>query len=195
MFKGLVLFFIVLPLVAGSCIVAFLAIVSHFSHVSAERADKSRQAYENRALMEAAAKEKQAAMATAAKAKEDADIRESLRIDREAYERSPARLAERAQDDAARLEAERIKNEEKPAQKAKDKVERESPSRVRQAKIAAYQLAQASNGSPSFQIEVAKRYMRGDGLPLDKQLARYWLASACTNHESQATNLLKELAR
>lgn len=63
------------------------------------------------------------------------------------------------------------------------------------ARVAVYQLAQASNGLPSFQIEVAKRYMRGDGLELNKALAKFWLESACTNRESEATNLLKSLER
>lgn len=60
-------------------------------------------------------------------------------------------------------------------------------------KLIAYQLTQASNGLPSFQIEVAKRYLSGDGLEKNMTLARHWLNSACTNRDSQASNLLLRL--
>lgn len=62
-----------------------------------------------------------------------------------------------------------------------------------QARVIAYQFAQASNGLPSFQTEVAKRYLNGDGLEKNMTLARHWLNSACTNRDSQASNLLLRL--
>ena len=62
-------------------------------------------------------------------------------------------------------------------------------------RIVAYQLQQASNGSPSFQIEVGKRYMRGDGVETNLALARHWLQAACTNGESQASNLLAKITK
>ena len=62
-----------------------------------------------------------------------------------------------------------------------------------QARVIAYQLTQASNGLPSFQTEVAKRYLNGDGLEKNMTLARHWLNSACTNRDSQASNLLLRL--
>jgi hypothetical protein len=60
-------------------------------------------------------------------------------------------------------------------------------------RVIAYQLAQASNGLPSFQTEVAKRYLNGDGLEKNMTLALHWLNSACTNRDSQASNLLMRL--
>lgn len=61
------------------------------------------------------------------------------------------------------------------------------------ARIVAYQLVQASNGYPSFQIEVAKRYLAGDGVTTNRALAIHWLRAACTNGESEATNLLRQI--
>ena len=62
-------------------------------------------------------------------------------------------------------------------------------------RIVAFQLQQASNGSPSFQIELGKRYMRGDGVETNLALARHWLQAACTNGESQASNLLAQITK
>lgn len=62
-------------------------------------------------------------------------------------------------------------------------------------RVIAYQLQQASNGLPSFQLEVAKRYLKGDGVPQDHALATHWLRAACTNHDSTASNLLAELRK
>ena len=59
--------------------------------------------------------------------------------------------------------------------------------------IVVYQLKQASNGYPSFQLELGKRYMRGDGVETNLALALHWLQAACTNGESQASNLLMQL--
>ncbi len=50
-------------------------------------------------------------------------------------------------------------------------------------------------GSPTFQIEMGKRYMSGDGVETNLALARHWLQSACTNHESAASNLLERLLK
>ena len=60
-------------------------------------------------------------------------------------------------------------------------------------RVIANQLKQASNGSPTFQLELGKRYMSGDGVETNLALARHWLQSACTNHESGASNLLERL--
>lgn len=62
-------------------------------------------------------------------------------------------------------------------------------------RIVAYQLQQASNGYPSFQLELGKRYLRGDGVAVNTNLAIHWLKSACTNHESGASNLLQQITR
>lgn len=61
------------------------------------------------------------------------------------------------------------------------------------ARIIAYQQQQASNGLGSFQVELGRRYLRGEGVATNLTLAAHWLRSACTNGESQATNLLLQL--
>ena len=63
------------------------------------------------------------------------------------------------------------------------------------ARIVANQLKQASNGYATFQLELGKRYMSGDGVETNLALARHWLQSACTNHESAASNLLERLLK
>jgi len=62
-------------------------------------------------------------------------------------------------------------------------------------KVIAYQHQQASNGYPSFQLELGKRYLRGDGVETNLALARHWLQAACTNGESQASNLLAQITK
>jgi hypothetical protein len=61
---------------------------------------------------------------------------------------------------------------------------------AQQSKVVTYQLNQASNGLPSFQFEIGKRYLNGDGLEANRDLALHWLRSACTNGNEQASNLL-----
>ncbi|HWN95658.1 MAG TPA: SEL1-like repeat protein, partial [Methylomirabilota bacterium] len=55
------------------------------------------------------------------------------------------------------------------------------------------QLRSASNGLPYAQLELGKRYLRGDGVETNLTLARHWLTAACTNGESQASNLLRQI--
>ncbi len=101
-----------------------------------------------------------------------------------------------------REEAARMASEER-TRKAAEQAKREAiEARQKQinaarsamtARTVAYQFAQASNGLPSFQIELGKRFMRGDGVETNLALARHWLQSACTNGESEATNLLRQI--
>lgn len=79
--------------------------------------------------------------------------------------------------------------------RAQLKVIEDAERQAQTSKVILYQLTQASNGLPSFQIEVAKRYLKGDGLPQDTALATHWLKSACTNHDSTASNLLSGIRR
>lgn len=60
-------------------------------------------------------------------------------------------------------------------------------------RILTYQLSQASNGLPSFQLLMGKRYLTGEGVETNLALARHWLNAACTNGEPIATNLLSRL--
>jgi hypothetical protein len=52
-----------------------------------------------------------------------------------------------------------------------------------------FHLAQASNGQPSAQCALGKRYLAGDGLPVDTNLALLWLtrSAAQDNREAKAT--------
>ena len=93
----------------------------------------------------------------------------------------------------------RIEKEEAAVREAKAKAEASSRAqmanreRARVAKIISYQLTQASNGFPSFQLEIGKRYLKGDGVETNIDLARHWLSSAATNGESQAVKLLSSI--
>lgn len=60
-------------------------------------------------------------------------------------------------------------------------------------RIIAHQMREASNGLPSFQLILGKRYLTGDGVETNLALAKHWLQSACTNGEPIATNLLSQL--
>ena len=74
---------------------------------------------------------------------------------------------------------------------AESKLEQERQAAI--PRIVVFQMRQASNGYPSFQFELAKRYLRGDGIETNRALAIHWLQSACTNGESQASNLLRQI--
>ena len=84
---------------------------------------------------------------------------------------------------------------EREIQAAAREIQAAAQSRAREMllRVIANQLKQASNGSPTFQLELGKRYMRGDGVETNLALARHWLESACTNHVAGASNLLEQL--
>jgi len=71
--------------------------------------------------------------------------------------------------------------------------ERIRQSNEKTARVVTYQQQQAEKGMPSFQLELGRRYLRGDGVETNLALARHWLHAASTNGESQATNLLKQI--
>lgn len=129
-----------------------------------------------------------------ARAQREADeriaARRELEAERAAQAETPEAIAERKKAEADHQEALRAEGEQRAAQLAAEKELKERPARERAAKLIAYQLAQASNGLPSFQVEIAKRYLKGDGLPKDDALATHWLKAACTNQDSTASNLL-----
>jgi TPR repeat protein len=60
-------------------------------------------------------------------------------------------------------------------------------------RVVRYQLTQASNGLPSFQFEIARRYLRGDGVETNRALGLHWLRAAVTNGHEGASNLLHSL--
>ena len=51
----------------------------------------------------------------------------------------------------------------------------------------------AASGSGVFQLRLAEKYIAGEGVETNLALARLWLLAACTNGESQASNLLHKL--
>ncbi len=60
-------------------------------------------------------------------------------------------------------------------------------------RVLAHQHQQASNGYGSFQYELGRRYLAGDGVGINQALAIHWLKSACTNGLTEATNLLTKI--
>ena len=82
---------------------------------------------------------------------------------------------------------------EKAAKEKASKEARQKSTNAAMARVVAYQHQQASNGYPSFQFELGKRYLVGDGVETNRSLAIHWLKSACTNGSSEATNLLSKL--
>lgn len=90
------------------------------------------------------------------------------------------------------VQAEIARRQEEASQNALSKSEQE---RITMApKVLAYQFQQASNGLGSFQLIVGKRYLTGDGVETNLNLARHWLRAACTNGEFQASNLLLKVS-
>lgn len=91
----------------------------------------------------------------------------------------------------ARRDLEWTQHREKLAAEA---IIREEERRMADApRILAYQQQQASNGYPSFQFILGKRYLTGDGVETNLALARHWLSAASTNGESQAARLLQQV--
>lgn len=170
-FGGLVSFFIGLPIIllGGFIVLAFIA----------KGCDDSAKA--DREAVERAANEQIAGMRMRQEQQQLAIFNSP-----EQRERRDAIAKQQAQQ--AKVEAEQ--REQEQLRLAEERVR---PARDRLAKTIAYQQQQASNGYPSFQIELGKRYMRGDGVETNLALARHWLQSACTNGESQASNLLMRL--
>lgn len=62
-----------------------------------------------------------------------------------------------------------------------------------QLRVIEFQKRGATNGSPSAQYDLAVRYLTGAGVNLDRGLALHWLRSACTNGNTQASNLLTQI--
>ena len=83
-----------------------------------------------------------------------------------------------------------VAEQKKAADEAQRKRKQESD-----AKVLEFIKRKAGEGSGSYQVRLAERYLKGDGVPVDEGLAKFWLGCACTNGESTATNMLKELRR
>lgn len=91
-----------------------------------------------------------------------------------------------------RAQAEEAEHELAVKKKQLDAIAAESL--ATQNRVITFQHQQASNGYGSFQFELGRRYLLGNGVPQSKQLATFWLQSACTNGLSEATNLLAKIA-
>lgn len=56
-----------------------------------------------------------------------------------------------------------------------------------------FQKKRAAAGAPTAQYDLGMRYLNGDGLEKNPELAQKWLKAAATNGNSQAVKKLKEL--
>lgn len=56
-----------------------------------------------------------------------------------------------------------------------------------------FQKKRAEAGSPTSQYDLGMRYLNGDGLEKNPELAKKWLKAAATNGNSQAVKQLEEL--
>lgn len=64
-----------------------------------------------------------------------------------------------------------------------------------QGKVAAIKFLQekAAEGAPMSQYRLAEKYLKGDGVPIDIEQAKFWLQASCTNGYSEASNLLQKI--
>lgn len=60
-------------------------------------------------------------------------------------------------------------------------------------KTVEFQKKRADAGAPTAQYDLGIRYLTGDGVEKDGELARKWLKAAATNGNSQAVKKLAEL--
>jgi len=60
-------------------------------------------------------------------------------------------------------------------------------------RVVSWQMTQASNGVRYAQCELGKRYLQGDGVPVNTNLARLWLEKAAAQGSEEAGQLLKAL--
>jgi len=51
----------------------------------------------------------------------------------------------------------------------------------------------AAEGAPMSQYRLAEKYLKGDGVPIDMQQAKFWLQCSCTNGYADASNLLHKI--
>ena len=56
-----------------------------------------------------------------------------------------------------------------------------------------FHVQQASNGMPSAQCSLGKRYLNGDGVAKDEALARYWLEKSAAQDNAEAKAALAKL--
>ncbi len=70
---------------------------------------------------------------------------------------------------------------------------RPSASKADPAEELRLQRQQAINGVPEAQCALGKRYLTGEGLAKDEQMARFWLAKAAAKGSTDAKEALKKL--
>jgi TPR repeat protein len=71
----------------------------------------------------------------------------------------------------------------------------EEQKRVILQKTIEFQMKRAEAGASTAQYDLGMRYLNGDGLEKNPELAQKWLNSAATNGNAQAIKKLKELSR
>lgn len=62
-------------------------------------------------------------------------------------------------------------------------------------RIVAFQKAQAAAGKASSQYDLGLRYLKGDGVAQDTEVARKWLSAAASQGHEEAKAKLRQLDR
>lgn len=181
-FWGLFSFFILLPLGCVAAVMLFGAFAAAFERAAKAKEEAIARQQENDARRAADEKSRAETKALIEEAKAKVE-----------FEQTPEGIAAKEKEEAEQRKIAQENERLRIAHEQAMEEERMRPYRERAAKILAYQMQQASNGFPSFQITLGKRYLTGDGVETNLALAKHWLQSAATNGEPIATNLLSRL--
>jgi hypothetical protein len=76
----------------------------------------------------------------------------------------------------------------------REKEQRQKSAQKAQSNVVPFLLVQASNGMPSAQCSLGKRYLTGEGIEKNLILARYWLEKSAAQDNPEAKEALKRLA-
>ena len=114
--------------------------------------------------------------------------------------RRESQVATESQHEKRRTEREaeeRRANEERMARDAEQSEKLRAAERAKReatlVRVIKFQHEQAEKGFGSFQYELARRYLKGDGVETNQPIAIQWLESACTNGLTEASNLLAKI--
>lgn len=99
---------------------------------------------------------------------------------------APAQQGASARSAAAQAHTRRVTEQaqQRPPSQSKEETER---------KVIEFQKKRAAAGSPSFQYELALRFLEGKGLEKDLEQAKYWLQKSAEGGSALAQNKLAEL--
>jgi hypothetical protein len=102
-----------------------------------------------------------------------------------------------SRDELTAAEKKRAEAEESARLKAREEARQAAARRKLDTdlRVLAFQKLQATNGVGYAQYELGLRYLNGDGLPKNLELARHWLTRAATNGFPQAVTQLQTAAQ